>query len=188
MAAVKWLVSQWIVTANELNVLCKYKQWDTLLLACVSAAQQQHQQQQINDTVLQSQSAIQPAATTHNVIVSAISDAVQASIATSNMQLLSSALGALWYVLQLHSPDDSRESTFLAVVNDITGQHVTNISSSQISNSKNCTNVTVQDLVSQAIVIAVGTSVAVRVTATAAVDAAMTTVVVNDSDNSHVRR
>lgn len=167
-------------------MLCKYKQWDTLLLACVSAAQQQHQQQQIDDTVLQSQSATQPTATTHNIIVSALSDAVQASIATSNKQLLSSAVGALWYVLQIHdssaaqhvyhnSTDVSPESTFLTVVNDMTAQHITNVSSSQMSSSSNtCTNDTLQDLVSQAIVTAVGKS---------AIASA-----VNNSNNSHVQR
>jgi hypothetical protein len=174
-------------------VLCKYKQWDTLLLACVSAAQQQHKQQQQQNIAVQSQSATQPAATTHNIIVSAISDVVQASIATSNMQELSSALGALWYVLQLHSSsaaqhlkhndstDVSPESTFLSVVNDIMGQHVTNVSSSSQRND------TVRYLVSQAIVTALGKSVAVRATATAAVDAAMIAVV-NTSDHSHVQR
>jgi hypothetical protein len=203
-AAINWLVSQWTVTPNELNVLCKYKQWDTLLLACVSAAQQQHKQQQQQNTAVQSQSATQPAATTHNIIVSAISDVVQASIATNNMQELSSALGALWYVLQLHSSsaaqhlkqndstDVSPESTFLAIVNDIMGQHITYASSSSSqssNNNNNCTYGSVQDFVSQAIVTAVGKSVAIRATATAAVavDAAMIAVV-NTSDHSHVQR
>jgi hypothetical protein len=195
-SVVNWLVSQWTVTPNEINVLCKYKQWDTLLLACISAAQQhqqhqqqqQQQQQQLYSTV---PAVTQSAATTHDIIVSAITDAIHASISTSSTQQLSSALGALWYVLHLHdskavqqayyhTTEGSPTSTFAAMVNDIMNQYI-KVAASQHNSSNNCTYGSVQDLVSQAIVTALGTS------ATATVDTAMTAVA-HDSDNTHVQR